>query len=170
MLTQEEKDAINAECGSAPSVRAVAPHALGVVQRRRGWISGESLKDVADHLNMSPAELDSIATFYNRIYRSPVGRHVILLCDSVSCWIMDYEYLLNHLLTKLEISAFGQTTKDGMFTLLPSACLGACDHAPAMMVDGELFGDLTRQSIDEVIDRYRNARTAPSPDATGRAL
>ncbi len=165
MLTQEEKDAINAECGSMPSARAVALHALGVVQGRRGWISDESLKDVAEHLDMTPAELDAIATFYNRIYRSPVGRHVILLCDSVSCWIMDYVYMLNHLLTKLGISAFGETTKDGMFTLLPSACLGSCDHAPAMMVDQDLYGDLTRQSIDEVIDRYRNA--AQSQTATG---
>jgi NADH-quinone oxidoreductase subunit E len=172
MLTQEELAAISEGCDSSPSARAAAPHALGAVQASRGWISDESLSDIADLLHMTPAELDSIATFYNRIYRSPVGRHVILLCDSVSCWIMDYEYLLNHLLTKLGISAFGETTKDGMFTLLPSACLGACDHAPAMMVDQELFGDLTRQSIDTIIDQYRNKdgdrRTAQFPLATGR--
>jgi NADH-quinone oxidoreductase subunit E len=85
---------------------------------------------------------------------------------------MDYEYLLNHLLTKLGISGFGETTKDGMFTLLPSACLGACDHAPAMMVDRELFGDLTRQGIDTIIDQYRikdgDRRTVQFPSATGR--
>jgi len=154
MLTQEEINDIDAGIAAVPDPRAAAPHALGVVQQRRRWISDETLKDIADYLKMSTAELDAIATFYNRIYRSPVGKHVILLCDSVSCWIMGYESLLNYLLTKLGISSFGQTSKDGVFTLLPSACLGACDHAPALMIDDELFGDLTVQRIDEILARF----------------
>jgi NADH-quinone oxidoreductase subunit E len=154
MLTQEEISDIEAGIAVVPDPRAAAPHALGVVQQRRRWISDETLKDIADYLKMSTAELDAIATFYNRIYRSPVGKHVILLCDSVSCWIMGYESLLSYLLTKLGISSFGQTSKDGVFTLLPSACLGACDHAPALMIDDELFGDLTVQRIDEILARF----------------
>jgi NADH-quinone oxidoreductase subunit E len=156
MLTQEEISEIDAGIASVPDPRAAAPYALGVVQQRRRWISDETLKDIADYLKMSTAELDAIATFYNRIYRSPVGRHVILLCDSVSCWIMGYESLLKYLLAKLQVSSFGETTKDGMFTLLPSACLGACDHAPALMIDDQLFGDLTAQSIDEILARFGN--------------
>ena len=156
MLTQEEISDIEAGIAVVPDPRAAAPHALGVVQQRRRWISDETLKDIADYLKMSTAELDAIATFYNRIYRSPVGKHVILLCDSVSCWIMGYESLLSYLLTKLGISSFGETTKDGVFTLLPSACLGACDHAPALMIDDELFGDLTVQRVDEILARVKN--------------
>jgi NADH-quinone oxidoreductase subunit E len=157
MLTQEEKNAIDAHRTSLPDARSLGSVALGQIQLSRGWISNECLSDIADHLDMTPAELDAIATFYNRIYRSPVGKHVILLCDSVSCWIMGYETLFDHLLTKLEISAFGETTHDGMFTLLPSVCLGACDHAPAMMVDNDLYGDLTPQSVSDILNRYRLA-------------
>jgi NADH-quinone oxidoreductase subunit E len=80
---------------------------------------------------MSPAEVDSVTTFYNLIFRRPVGRHVILICDSVSCWIMGYEQVLNHIKRRLGVE-IGQTTTDRRFTLLPIACLGACDKAPAV--------------------------------------
>ncbi len=160
MLTQDEKDAIDAGREFADERGALSQHALASVQNVRGWISNDTLKDIAGYLGLSEAELDGVATFYNRIYRCPVGRHVILLCDSVSCWIMDSENLRDYLFVKLGISAFGQTTADGRFTLLPSACLGACDHAPAMMMDRQLHGDLTRQRIDEIIDSYADE---PSP-------
>ena len=90
---------------------------------------------------MTPDELDGVATFYNLIFRKPVGRHVIMLCDSVSCWIMGYERLR----AQPDDAAghrLGETTADGRFTLLPIVCLGACDHAPAMMIDDDLHGDL----------------------------
>ena len=168
MLTQEEKDAIAVELDSGLPSYADAVHALDAIQKSRGWISEKSLRDVAEHLGMTPAELDGVATFYNRIYRSPVGRHVVLLCDSVSCWVMGYENLFRHLLDRLGITAFGETTKDGLFTLLPSACLGACDHAPAMMIDRKLYGDLTLQRIDEIVDRYKEAAGASNGQAAGQ--
>jgi NADH-quinone oxidoreductase subunit E len=103
---------------------------------------------------MTPDELDSVATFYSLIYRQPVGRHVILICDSVTCWIMGYEDLLAHLTDCLGIG-LGETTEDGRFTLLPVACLGACDHAPAMMIGDELYDDLDRLKIDRILERYK---------------
>jgi NADH-quinone oxidoreductase subunit E len=103
---------------------------------------------------MTSDELDSVATFYPFIFRRPVGRHVIYLCNTVSCWIMGYETMLAHL-TKLLGITLGQTTPDGRFTLLPVACIGACDHAPAMMIDQELHGDLTQEKIDSILDKYR---------------
>jgi NADH-quinone oxidoreductase subunit E len=102
---------------------------------------------------MSPDELDSVATFYNLIYRKPVGRHVILVCDSVSCWIMGYDPIREHLSSRLGIG-LGETTQDGRFTLLPIVCLGTCDHAPAMMVDDELYGDLDPAKIDEILAKH----------------
>ena len=95
-----------------------------------------SIRDIGELLEMSPADLDSVATFYNLIFRKPVGRHVIMLCDSVSCWIMGYERMREHLTGRLGIR-FGETTPDNRFTLLPIVCLGACEQAPAMMVDNE---------------------------------
>jgi NADH-quinone oxidoreductase subunit E len=102
---------------------------------------------------MTVEELDGVATFYNEIYRKPVGRHVILVCDSVVCWIMGYDGVREHLTRRLGID-LGQTTPDGRFTLLPVQCLGACDHAPAMTVDGELYIDLDPEKIDKILEAH----------------
>jgi NADH-quinone oxidoreductase subunit E len=153
MLTDEERREIQSEAAPSVHKRAAGPEALKIVQRRRGWVSDEALEEVAAALEMTPAELDSVATFYNLIFRRPVGRHVILVCDSVSCWVMGYEDIRRHLAARLGI-ALGETTADGRFTLLPIVCLGACDRAPAMMIDDELYGNLTPQRIDEILARY----------------
>jgi len=92
-----------------------------------------------------------VATFYNLIFRKPVGRHVVMLCDSVSCWIMGYERMREHLTSRLGIQ-FGETTPDNRFTLLPIVCLGACDHAPAMIVNNNLHGDLDPDKIDKLLE------------------
>lgn len=153
MLSEQERREIEAEIPQYPQKAAVGPEAMKIVQKHRGWVSDESLQDVAELLDLPVAELDSVATFYNLIYRKPVGRHVILVCDSVSCWIMGYESLRDRLQARLGI-AFGETTDDGRFTLLPMACLGGCDHAPAMMIDEDFHGDLDPGKLDQLLDRY----------------
>ena len=157
MLTEEEKRQITEELKNSVSGRAACVEALKIVQRRRGWVS-EELGEIAALLEMTPDELDSIATFYSLIYRKPVGRHVILVCDSVSCWIMGYERILQHLQERLGI-VLGETTADGVFTLLPIVCLGACDQAPAMMIDDELYGNLDPAKIDEILANYTKSGT-----------
>ena len=102
---------------------------------------------------MPAAELDGVATFFNLIYRRPVGRHVILLCDSVSCWLLGCDYIGRHLSERLGIG-YGETTADDKFTLLPMACLGTCDRAPALMVDEDLHQDLTAEKVDELLEHY----------------
>jgi NADH-quinone oxidoreductase subunit E len=154
MLTAEEINDIEAEAAHYPKREAVCIDALRIVQRHRGWISDESLRDIAGHLGMSPTDLDSVATFYNLIFRKPVGRHVIMLCDSVSCWITGYDRLRTHLRERLGID-LGETTLDQRFTLLPIVCLGCCDHAPAMMVDGDLHSDLDSHKIDAELEKYK---------------
>ena len=154
MLTVEEINEIEAEAAHYPRRDAVSIDALKIVQRHRGWVSDESLDDIAGHLGMSPTDLDSIATFYNLIYRRPVGRHVVSVCDSVSCWIMGGERVREHLEERLGIAP-GQTTADQRFTLLPTVCLGCCDHAPAMMVDSDLHSDLDPKRIDEQLEKYQ---------------
>jgi NADH-quinone oxidoreductase subunit E len=153
MLTLAEKREIEDILHNYPTRQAAGIDALVIVQRHRGWISDEILGNVADFLNMTSAELDSVATFYNLIFRKPVGRHVILLCDSVSCWVMGFESMLDYFKKRLGIG-FGQTTPDGRFTLLPHVCLGACDQAPAMMIDGELYGGLDPDKIDHILLLY----------------
>jgi NADH-quinone oxidoreductase subunit E len=153
MLSDEEKKEIDAEISHYDHKRAVCIDALKIVQRHRGWVSDENLRDVAEHLEMTPDELDNVATFYNLIFRKPVGKHVILLCDSVSCWIMGYERLRQRLTERLGVR-FGETTPDGRFTLLPIVCLGTCDHAPAMMIGNELYRDLDEKKLDEILAKH----------------
>jgi NADH-quinone oxidoreductase subunit E len=150
MLTEIERTEIEAELKSYPDRRAGGIDALKIIQRHRGWVSDEGVRDVAEFLHLSPHEVDAIATFYNLIYRRPVGRNVIHVCDSVSCWILGYDTICQHLSKRLGI-AMGETTRDGCFTLLPVPCLGACDHAPAMMVRQELHVDLNPERIDEIL-------------------
>jgi NADH-quinone oxidoreductase subunit E len=152
MLTEEEKQEIITELKNHGHRRAACFEAMRIVQRKRGWISDE-LGEIAELLGMTADELDSVATFYPFIHRQPVGRHVIYICDGVSCWVMGYEDLRSYLRTRLKID-FGGTTEDGRFTLLPVACLGACDHAPVLMVDDDLHQDLTKEKIDEILDKY----------------
>ncbi len=153
MLTDEIKREIEEEMKRVPQKRAVCIEALKIVQRHRGWVSDQSLNELAQFLEMSSDELDSVATFYNLIFRKPVGKHVILVCDSVSCWVMGYESIRDYLRRRLSID-FGQTTPDGKFTLLPIVCLGACDHAPAMMIDSQQYVDLTPEKIDSILAEY----------------
>jgi len=152
-LTPEEMAEIDHEIALVPVRRAAAIEALKIVQQHRGWISDDSLQAIAGYLEISPEELDSVATFYNLVFRRPVGRNIILLCDSISCYVMGYEKIYEQLRHRLGI-AFGQTTPDGRFTLLPNACLGTCDHAPALMINNELFRDVTEKDLDEILDRY----------------
>ena len=154
MLSEEERREILAEIEQRESPEAACLEALKVVQKHQGWVPDEGIKDIAPLLGMTSDELDAVATFYPFIFRRPVGRHVIYLCDTVSCWIMGYETMLAHLTRRLGIT-MGETTPDGRFTLLPASCIGACDKAPAMMIDRELHGNLTEEKIDMILEDYR---------------
>lgn len=138
--------------------RAASITALTLVQDHFGWVSNAHLAETASLLGMSPADLDGIATYFNLIFRRPVGRHVILLCDSVSCWIMGRDAVCARLQARLGIRP-GETTPDGAVTLLPIVCLGHCDHAPAMLVDRTLYGDLNAETAGRLADTLR----APTP-------
>jgi len=153
MLTEAERSEIEDVLARYDHKQAACVEALMAVQERRGWVSDDSLRDVAQLLEMTPDEVDGLATFYNLLFRRPVGRHVILVCDSVSCWILGYESLVAHLEKRLGIR-MGETTEDGQFTLLPVPCLGACDRAPAMMVDDELHTNLDTGEVDRILQQY----------------
>jgi NADH-quinone oxidoreductase subunit E len=153
MLSHEERREIDAELARYPTRQAASVDAMKIVQRHRGWVSDESLKDVASLLGMTADELDGVATFYNMIFRRPVGRHVILVCNSVTCWMLGADRL--HAQTAIASGTrSGETSADGRFTLLPIVCLGACDHAPALMIDGDLHGDVDAERVDQMLSRY----------------
>jgi NADH-quinone oxidoreductase subunit E len=154
VLTEEERNEIEAEAAHYPVRQAVCIDAMLILQHHRGWVSDESLKDLGELLDMSITDLDGVASFYNLIRRKPVGRHVAMLCDSVSCWIMGHDGIRDRLCHRLGIAP-GETTTDDRFTLLPIVCLGACDHAPVMMIDDDLHTDLDAATIDSILERYQ---------------
>jgi NADH-quinone oxidoreductase subunit E len=146
VLSAEELAEIDAEIAHVPYRSAVAIDALKIVQAHRGWVSDESLRAIARHLHMSAAELDGVATFYNLIFRRPVGDTVILLCNSISCWIKGCDGLQARIGEQLGIG-LGETTADNRYTLLPVTCLGACDKAPVLMVGEDLHENVSVQSL-----------------------
>lgn len=153
MLTTEEQNEIEKAISVMPVRKSACIEALKVVQHHRRWISDESLKDVAAYMKMTPEELDSVATFYNLLFRKPVGRHVILICDSISCWVMGYEKVRDHLINRLGIR-MGETTPDDRFTMLPNCCLGTCDTAPALMIDRDLYKNVTVEQLEGILAKY----------------
>ena len=153
ILSDEEVGEIEEECAHLPDRKSAAIDAMMIVQRHRGWVSDESLGAIAHLLGMSVENLDSIATFYNLIFRKPVGRHVVMVCDSVSCYVMGADPLLKRIEAHLGIG-LGQTTADGRFTLLPIVCLGACDKAPTMMIGDRLIENVDAGNLEEIFKRF----------------
>lgn len=153
MLTEIEKDEILQEVKISPYPAVACLDALKIVQRYRGWVSDEAIGDIAECLGIPAEKVDGVASYYTRIYRTPVGRHVILICDSISCMIMGYQPIYEHIAEKLGIR-FGETTSDKRFTLLPISCLGDCDNAPSIMIDDELYNRLSPENIDELLEKY----------------
>ncbi|MGR8936004.1 MAG: NADH-quinone oxidoreductase subunit NuoE [Gammaproteobacteria bacterium] len=149
-LSAQEIEAIQAAAAHYEDASAVAIEALLIVQRYRGWVSDTALAATADLLRMSPAQLDAVATFYNLIYRRPVGKRVIHYCNSVTCWMLGADDIREHFCRRLGIRP-GETTSDGEYTLLPNVCLGACDHAPVVMVGDETFLDVDADGIDTIL-------------------
>jgi len=124
------------------------------LQNHYGYLSDEALEEAAGLLQMSPLELEELATFYDFIYREPVGKYVIHVCDGVVCWMNGYPSVLEYLFKKLAIRP-GETTEDGLLTILPTACIGYCDLSPAVLINGRPYGPLTPEKVDELLERFR---------------
>lgn len=152
ILSPAEIEEINAEIAHYPDKAAASIDALKIVQKHRRWISDECLVAIAELLQTSPAQLEAVATFYNLIYRRPVGKTVIHYCDSVTCWMLGSDQVGESLRRHLNIG-LGEMSADGEYTVLPIVCLGACDHAPVAMVGEELKLDLTENAVNEIFGR-----------------
>ena len=154
MLPKELLETLQREIASAEHPRELAVDIMFALQNHYGYLSDGALEEGAHLLSMTPLELEELATFYDFIYREPVGKYVIHICDGVVCWMNGYQSIVDHLCTKLGIRV-GETTKDGLFTLLPTACIGYCDLSPAMLINGRAYGPLTSEKIDDILNRLR---------------
>ncbi len=154
VLTAAEIDALHEFMHHYPDPRAASLDSLKHVQKRNGWVDDGQVAAIAQVLGISVPDVEGVATFYNRVYRQPVGRHVILLCDSIACFLMGNESLAEVFKKQLGIQ-YGQTTPDGRFTLLPICCLGNCDKAPSLMIDEDTYGLVSQAQVAEVLEQYK---------------
>jgi NADH-quinone oxidoreductase subunit E len=154
MIPETLKTELQEQIARVDHPREMAIDVINALQDHYGYFSDEAVAQAADLLGMTQLELEELATFYTFIYREPVGRYVIHVCDSLICWMADGENLVAHLCSRLGID-MGQTTTDGLFTLLPVCCIGYCDRAPAILVNRRVHGPLTIESLDRLIDRLK---------------
>ena len=153
-LHPDDRAAIEHETHHYEDARAASIEALKIVQHRHGWVPDAAIGAIGEILGIPGSDVEGVATFYNLIFRRPVGRHVIKVCDSVSCYLTGYEELVKAFSAKLGI-ALGQTTPDNRFTLLPICCLGACDKGPVLMIDDDTHGDVAPGQIDQLLEPYK---------------
>lgn len=158
-LTEDEIRDIEHEQTHYPYTQAVGLEALKIVQKYQGWVSDESMQAVSEYLDIPLADLEGVATFFNMIFRRPVGRHVICLCDSVACWMLGCDDLKVQITDRLGIE-YGETTPNGEVTLLPVPCLGACDKAPVLMVGRDTCRNMSPDKVEQLLDRLLNEATS----------
>jgi len=153
VLSDAERAAIEEEMHHYEDPRAASIEALKIVQQARGWVPDGAADAIGAILGIPASDVEGVATFYSQIFRQPVGRHIIRVCDSMTCFIGGHESVLDGIRTTLGIEP-GQTTADNRFTLLPVCCLGNCDKAPALMIDDDTFGNVTADSVAALLEDY----------------
>ncbi len=129
---------------------------LGMIkeeQEKDGHVSEEAMAGIAQTLQLPIGDVYGVTTFYSFLSTKPLGRHVIRICKSVPCFLQDGATVAAAIEKELGISP-GETTSDGRFTFELTNCIGACDQAPAMLVDDEVYGDLTPEKIGEILKSF----------------
>lgn len=154
VLAAELRAEIERALSHYPDPRAASIDALKIVQKAHGWVPDGAIPAIAEILGIPAADVEGVATFYSMIFRQPVGRHVIKVCDSMVCYINGHEQVIAAVKEKYGI-AVGETTADGRFTLLPVCCLGNCDKGATMMVDEDTHGGLTPESVVTLLEEYK---------------
>jgi NADH-quinone oxidoreductase subunit E len=159
MIPESLKTELQTRIAAAVTNREAVVDVLKALQTHYGWLTDDAVEEAAALLGLTPLQVDELATFYEMLYRRPVGKRVIHVCDSISCWAMGGETLLAHLARSLDVQP-GGTTADGLFTLLPCCCLGNCGEAPTLMVDDTLHGRVTPEKVAGILARERSAALA----------
>lgn len=149
-LSESEKKQIDEALHHVPFASGASIDALKIIQQHRGWVSDGCLKALSEYMKVTTADLDAVATFYNLIFRQPVGKVVLHPCDGISCDLMGGKRIRKCISKKLGIGN-AQTTSDNQFTLIPLPCLGACDKAPVMIASEKLFELMDVDSVPDIL-------------------
>ena len=157
MFTEEVLKKLDVIVQKYPTKKAALLPALWLAQEENdGWIPREAMKDIADFLELAPAEVEGVATFYTMYNKVPIGKYHLEVCHNIVCMAVGADALIDHIGEKLGIDK-GATTADRKFTLNGAECLGACANAPCMMVGGTYYEDLDFAKTDKILDEL--ART-----------
>lgn len=155
MLSEKAKAEIRELIIRYPKSDSVVLPALHIAEREYGWLTPNALSSVAEILDVPKAHVRGVATFHNMFRLYPFnGRHIIRLCTNVSCMLFGAEPLVVFLKNRYGVSP-GISSPDYRFELEIAECIGACDMAPAMLVDNDFYGNLTAEKIIEILDRYK---------------
>ena len=157
MLPEDLNNSLKAKIAAVEHPREMVVDVMFAIQEHYGHLTDEGVEETAQLVGMSPLEVEQLATFYTFIYRESVGKYVIHVCDSVVCWMNGFETIKDYLSKKLGI-ADGETTADGLFTLLPVCCVGYCDRSPAILINKKVYGNLTTEKIDGIIEEFRDSK------------
>ncbi|MEI6227677.1 MAG: hypothetical protein RL063_444 [Pseudomonadota bacterium] len=157
MLSPQAIEKIDYELTKYPADQrqAAVMSALRIVQTERGWLSKESISEVAQYLSMPEIAALEVASFYNMYDLSPVGKYKITVCTNISCMLRDSDEIVSHLQTKLGVG-FNEVTADGKFCLKEGECMGACGGAPLMTVNNHAMHEfLTPEKVDEILEALK---------------
>ena len=157
MLSPQSIEKIEYELTKYPANQrqAAVMSALRIVQTERGWLSQESISEVAQYLGMPEIAAMEVATFYNMYDLAPVGKHKITVCTNISCMLRDSDVIVDHLKEKLGVG-FNEVTPDGQFCLKEGECMGCCGGAPLLHVNNmEMHEFLTTEKVDAILEALK---------------
>jgi NADH-quinone oxidoreductase E subunit len=153
MISEQAKQRMRELASRYPVTRSAVMPALYIAQQEEGYITQDALQAVAEALNMTVDDVESVATFYTMYYQKPPGRKIIKVCTSISCYLRNCDALVEHLEQRLGIKR-GETTADGNYTLMTTECLASCGTAPVLQVNGAFVENVTFDMTDALIDEF----------------
>lgn len=158
MLSEQTKARFERELAKYPADQRISAvmACLSILQQERGWVSSESEQELADYLRVAPMAVHEVTSFYNMYNQKPVGQFKLNVCTNLPCQLREGEQALQHVCKKLGVEPYG-TTADGVFTVQPSECLGACADAPVMLVnDRQMLSFMSNEKLDQLLDLLKS--------------
>jgi len=150
-LSEAVSQKIQALIDKYPQKRSALIPSLHLAQKEKGYISQDTICEIARIFDLSPNEVSEVVSFYTMFHRKPVGKYVIQVCTNISCLLCDAEEIVDHLIQKLGIK-LGETTEDKKYTLLEVECLGSCGTSPVIQINDDYYEELTPQKVDQILD------------------
>jgi NADH-quinone oxidoreductase subunit E len=154
MLSQAACQQIQALMSKYPQKRSALIPSLQLAQKETGYLSGDTICEIARLFDLSPNEVSEVASFYTMLYKKPMGKYVIQVCTNISCLLCNAEDIVSHLTGKLGIQ-LGETTPDGKYTLLEVECLGSCGTSPVIQINEDYYEELTPEKVDRILDSLK---------------